>query len=86
MTFKLNKQILVIAYALILIILILIKPTKFSPLDKGLIVELITIFFLLVLIHFFSNERKNWFRIDVLFIIGFFIVHLQWPLMYLELC
>jgi cbb3-type cytochrome oxidase subunit 3 len=82
MVFKLKKQILVIAYALILIILIILKPAQFSFLDSSLILQLITIFFLLVVIHLFSNERKNWFRVDIIFIIGFFAVHLQWPLMH----
>ncbi|MDP5081489.1 MAG: hypothetical protein NWP87_02450, partial [Winogradskyella sp.] len=82
MMFKLKKQILLIAYALILIILIILKPNQFSFLDNGLIFKLFTIFILIVLIHLFSNERKNWFRVDIIFIIGFFAVHLQWPVMH----
>ncbi|SHK25428.1 oligosaccharide repeat unit polymerase [Rubritalea squalenifaciens DSM 18772] len=29
------------------------------------------------------GRQKNFFRLDVLFILGFFIVHFQWPLMFL---
>jgi hypothetical protein len=32
--------------------------------------------------HFFVNDNANWLRLDFFFILGFTIVHLQWPMMY----
>lgn len=34
-----------------------------------------------ILSHFLMNRQRNYFRIDLLFLFGFVIVHFQWPLM-----
>lgn len=35
-----------------------------------------------IILHLLANIEKNWLRIDTVFILGFFVVHFQWPIMY----
>jgi oligosaccharide repeat unit polymerase len=74
-----TKSILIILIS----ILFLVEPIRNeSPNNRQLIVYLI-IFMIGTISHIFSlKNKKNWFRLDLIFILGFAIVHFQWPLMY----
>lgn len=50
--------------------------------DNKLITLILVLFFLAVAVHFLNYDKSNWLRLDVFFILGFIIVHLQWPIMY----
>ena len=69
-------------FSFLIFILLVIEP-EFSgmPDYKSLNIYLI-IFSLATFTHFFFNKNENWFRIDLIFLLGFSIVHFQWALMY----
>lgn len=66
---------------LLFIIVILLIPERFSDFSVKYHYALFAISLLGLLIHLRNQKIKNWLRIDLIFIIGFFIVHLQWPLL-----
>ncbi len=59
----------------------LFKPPFKSTIDTASLTIYISIFFIATIFHFLSQKDKNWFRLDVLFILGFGIVHFQWAIM-----
>jgi len=78
MTFKPEKFIIFFT----LVLLVILEPLKSSTLDEPFLLVCSVIFLFTILIHLFSQKNaKNWFRIDVLFLLGFSIVHFQWPIM-----
>jgi len=69
-------------YIFFLISLFIFEPDYSSNINILLLTLYISFFLLSVLAHFIKNRHnKNWFRLDVLFILGFGIVHFQWPIM-----
>lgn len=67
----------------LLTILLCIAPDKSGQIDKSLLGLYSSIMIFSLLLHFFINKNiENWFRIDILFLLGFFIVHFQWAVMY----
>src|SRR5690554_4437664 len=71
-----------IVYIVCLLILMYLKPEFYEPLNDRLISKTLIVYIVVVLVHFINTNPSNWFRIDVFFILGFTIVHLQWPIMY----
>ncbi len=77
-----EKRIITIGlYSLIIYILILIEPSLKSTLNTEEIINYLILFIIAFIIHLVNENQKNWFRLDILFILGFMIVHLQWPFM-----
>ena len=75
-----KKNILIV----LIVILFISKPIKFSTISELEILKYTIIFLFGVIIYFYQNKlNENWFRLDLLFIMGFFIVHFQLPLMYI---
>jgi len=69
-------------YLLFFLILLFLEPTLKGRISVTLIYIYCACFFLSLLIHFYLLRKdRNWFRIDVLFLLGFCIVHFQWPVM-----
>ncbi len=68
-------------YMAMLTIIFLFKPPFKSTIDNASLTIHISIFFIATLMHLLSQKDKNWFRLDVLFILGFGIVHFQWVIM-----
>lgn len=70
-----------IFYFFTFLILLIIKPNNFEYFSKIYNFSLSLIFFLLVVFFLLWHRRfdKNWMRFDVLFIIGYSIVHIQIP-------
>ena len=68
-------------YLSILIILFLFMPEVKSEINIQNITTNILIFFTTLVFHFFIQKDENWFRLDVLFLLGFGIVHFQWAIM-----
>ncbi|TXD51438.1 O-antigen polymerase [Polaribacter sp. IC063] len=79
---KLYKKIIL----LLIICLFFLKPELKSVISPRLMTFYSLIYIIALILHFFnysSNKKKiNWFRIDVFFLLGFSIVHFQWPVMY----
>lgn len=70
-----------IIYIVSLIVLVLLTPNKFETFSPGYNIVLSTIYIIL-LIYFLNSQRKfykNWVRFDVIFLIGYTIVHYQIP-------
>lgn len=62
------------------------KPNDVSPMSSTLL-SVYSLFFVgtaFLHFHLYDNggKIKNWFRIDVFFLLGFGVVHFQWPIMY----
>src|SRR5690625_1576511 len=56
-----------------------------SEMNTSLIYTYSFLFLSLMIVHLLLEKSKfkgNWFRIDVIFLLGFLIVHFQWPIMY----
>lgn len=66
---------------LILIILILLTPNRYESFSKELVFTYSVLYLLSLIIFLFYNRNKdgNWFRFDVMFLLGFTIVHFQIP-------
>tara|TARA_R110002051_G_scaffold31371_2_gene71522 strand:+ start:4271 stop:5635 length:1365 start_codon:yes stop_codon:yes gene_type:complete len=58
------------------------KPEMYEGINPNYIYTITVIFLFCVSVHFLTGERSNWLRIDLFFILGFAIVHFQWPIMY----
>lgn len=73
-----------IFFFLLLLGLYFLKPGFKSSLDSGQLMLFSSIFLGAVSLHFYKYSKiyKNWFRLDVFFLLGFGIVHFQWPIMY----
>ena len=78
MTYKL-KKILVIVYVLIFLLLIFSKPKYISTINPSQLSLFFGLFLVAVLFHLYLEGKtlKNWFRLDVFFLLGFVIVHFQ---------
>src|SRR5690625_3229994 len=68
-------------YIIILIVLLFLTPDRFEPFSY-IYNSSLSIVFMFLAIIFLNRQRKftkNWLRFDVIFLIGFAIVHIQIP-------
>jgi oligosaccharide repeat unit polymerase len=71
-----------IFFSFLIFILFVIEP-EFNAMPNSKLLNIyLIIFSIAVFAHFIFNKNKNWFRIDLIFLLGFSIVHFQWALMY----
>lgn len=77
----LNIKFLKFILFIFIISLLLFIPDFKGQINKSLLSIYLVIFVIAVTSHLLSQKDKNWFRLDVLFLIGFAIVHFQWSLM-----
>ena len=70
-------------YSAALCILLVISSSPGSGFDQALIRNYMAVALIVVAYHLFRERSNNWLRPDILFLIGFIIVHYQWPLMIL---
>lgn len=82
MKLKLFRPFILLIYSFSILILLIVKPEIYSFMDKGLITIFIVLYLFALFVHFSFNDKTNWLRLDVFFILGFTIVHFQWPIMY----
>lgn len=64
-----------------IVALVVLKPDLTSVNDYNLVNVILIMVMVLVMLHLYINGNGNLFRIDVIFILGFVIVHFQWPMM-----
>lgn len=77
-----NKRHLNIMFmSFILFILFMFYPGFKGEINATYLVIYLLTFLFLVFIHLRSQKDKNWFRLDLLFLLGFSIVHFQWTAM-----
>lgn len=71
-------------YTFMLVFVVLLMPNAHENFDPFLNIMFTVIFLALVFFYFLNRRRyiKNWLRFDFIFIIGYFIVHFQSPLLY----
>ena len=79
---NLNYSFNLIGYIICLALLFWMKPEAYEPINPNYIYLISVIFLCAVTLHFLTGERGNWLRIDLFFVLGFTIVHFQWPIMY----
>jgi len=79
---KIRKRSLL--FMLFFVWLLFIKPEFSSNLNFELIGKFLVTYFIVVFLFLYIQNKNNlnWFRIDFLFLIGFSIVHFQWPTMF----
>jgi oligosaccharide repeat unit polymerase len=68
-------------YISMLVILFIFMPDFKSEISTENLSLSLSFFFTTAFIHFLTQKDKNWFRMDVLFLLGFVIVHFQWAIM-----
>lgn len=70
-----------VVYLIALIVLLIMTPSRFEPFNANYNLGLSIVYFVLVMFHLYRQTKftKNWLRFDVLFIIGYTIVHIQIP-------
>ncbi|CAM4054951.1 O-antigen polysaccharide polymerase Wzy [Gillisia hiemivivida] len=73
-----------VIFIVILIFLFFSAPDYKGPLDNNHLARISLLFGFSVVLYFFANRKKiqNWFRVEIIFLLGFIIVHFQWPVMY----
>ncbi|WAK01563.1 O-antigen polysaccharide polymerase Wzy [Methylobacter sp. YRD-M1] len=72
-----------LTFVLLLFVLFFVKPAFEDVTDPTILIVYIFIFFAATFIHLLSKiDNKNWFRLDVIFLLGYGIVHFQWPIMF----
>jgi oligosaccharide repeat unit polymerase len=76
-----NERCITFFYIIMLVVLFLYKPLFKSTIDISNLIIYILCFFSAVFIHLISQKDKNWFRMDIIFLLGFGIVHFQWAVM-----
>lgn len=71
-------------YIFLLFFVVLLKPGANEDFDPFLNVNLSIIFLTLMFTYFFKRRRyiRNWLRFDLVFLIGYFVVHFQSSLLY----
>jgi oligosaccharide repeat unit polymerase len=80
---KINAIYIRLTFLLLLLALFFVKPEFESVTDPELLVIYIFVFFITTFTHLLSEkDNKNWFRLDVMFLLGYSIVHFQWPIMF----
>ncbi|MEF3074918.1 O-antigen polysaccharide polymerase Wzy [Methylobacter sp. Wu1] len=80
---KINAIYIRLTFLLLLLALFFVKPEFESVTDPELLVIYIFFFFITTFTHLLSEkDNKNWFRLDVMFLLGYSIVHFQWPIMF----
>ena len=77
-----NKSIYLLGYFICLFLLLWMKPESYESINSNYIYICTFIFLSACTLHFLTGEKGNWLRIDLFFILGFTIVHFQWPIMY----
>lgn len=82
-----NLRIITVKYTCVVTILLMLifnfifMPNFSSYIDFDSIFLSCIFGFLAIIAHFVMNHNRGYFRIDTLFILGFVIVHFQWPAM-----
>nr|WP_269117150.1 O-antigen polymerase [Psychrobacter sp. Ps3] len=71
-------------YICLLFFVVLLMPNTHENFDPFLNISFSIIFLILILSYFLKRRRyiKNWLRFDLVFLIGYFIVHFQSSLLY----
>jgi len=77
-------KLLKLLFLILIVVLFIFMPDFKSHLNKDFLLVYLIVFIAALVIHFLLQKDKNWFRLDVLFLIGFAIVHFQWSLMILN--
>ena len=70
-----------IVYAMMIVVFFLFEPPFGGSIDYDTLKISLYFFLLAFIIHLIHENQENWFRLDILFLFGFAIVHLQWPMM-----
>lgn len=67
-----------------LVFLLFLKPDFKSEIDPAQLAFFSVYFLTFIFMHLYRESRftKNWMRIDIFFLLGFFIVHFQWVVMF----
>ena len=77
-----NRNAGVILFFIIsILILFLFEPPLKSTMDKEFLQVYLYVFIGSLVVYLIYENQKNWFRLDILFLFGFAIVHFQWPMM-----
>lgn len=80
---KINAIYIRLTFILLLLVLFFVKPEFESVTDPEILLIYIIVFFAATFIHLLSEkDNKNWFRLDIMFLLGYGIVHFQWPIMF----
>tara|TARA_R110002033_G_scaffold143959_1_gene182055 strand:+ start:5618 stop:7003 length:1386 start_codon:yes stop_codon:yes gene_type:complete len=68
----------------LLIFLLILRPEVRSNINANILNLYLISFLSMVVLHLYIESKiyRNWFRIDVFFLLGFTIVHFQWLIMY----
>lgn len=74
---NLKKQI----FFIFLLSIILLEPSFRGIINYNILSIYMILFLVILSIYFLFDKSTNYFRIDILFILGFSIVHFQWPIM-----
>ena len=77
-----NRFFNITSYAICLVFLLWLKPDMYEFINPNYVYICIFIYLSAATLHFLLGEKGNWLRIDLFFILGFSIVHFQWPFMY----
>lgn len=84
LNFKFHKfKFVHIIYSVMLAALVALPSSPGSGLDSNRCLFYLSIVFSSVIIHLVKHRSDNWLRPDVVFLLGFLIVHYQWLLMIL---
>ena len=75
------KQQVVFLYMLMICIMFYLKPEIPSDINNPLLYVYMIIVVLATVVHFIRYSSKNFFTITNLFLLGFIVVHFQWPIM-----
>jgi hypothetical protein len=69
---QMNALYIRLIFILLLLVLFFVKPEFEGVTDPDLLVIYIVIFFIATFIHLFGEwDNKNWFRLDVIFLLGY---------------
>lgn len=71
----------IIAYVFLFISIFLFKPKIRGAVDTSSLSIFLLFFIIAFFTHVISQRKRNWFRLDIIFLLGFIIVHFQWAIM-----
>lgn len=77
-----GKMISLLPLFFLLVVTLAMLPTQSYGMSVGKLLFMSFIALSAIAIHIVFNMEKNWLRIDTVFLLSFFIVNFQWPLMY----
>lgn len=76
-----RKNIALFGYILIAVLVWPLRPNIDSSIDRVDITLYLILALALISMHLISVRERNKFRIDLVFLLGFYIVHFQWPVL-----